>query len=744
MPYEHPGTGAHYDFTKEKSRPKEWWEYEQEEDEADINKGGKHHKSVSSRWQQHLGSSYQEGNWWSGYTSGKSSEERASALNLRRLEKASQTITRLANAVINANSDDDGKPLKEGEKVITLKWATKEEVADKKAINTPANRDVIVSPNWVLENTDPATDDVACDALGGQVLLGATLKRTMSRSQWAAAISEKHHETADVEAEKKVAKSRARADADLKFMSANTAYEAALMDAGKTGVKCTVPEPVKVKDEDLDLNPYMKSSGKPKPVPLSRFSRNMWSAMEQASAKRKLLQDWPGFAGYMKAHADKTCADKQDVQEFIEKQLASTEKGAKFKAAVAAAQWAVLNQHNPVSVPDEDVKLLVEETVRNLRSAMDTPHRRYTAAKEAMDTIRKRYEVPEEVPGEDDGGTGGIPGMADGAAVGTSTVPSASAGSHVPDDKNMDGDETPQMRPELPPMMECNPVTVVKKENSKDHKTTMTIYDAERSSVRGLIEGISRALRFRSVAPASPLHGLKSGELDEGSLSDLALKEEQPRIWQRDEIQSVHDVAVYILMDLSGSMGSSGRPGPDGKYQPRVVSCRRVCIAFYEALSKLRGVNVGVFGHTTGYGKDGEETVSIREYVSPDHCRPQEIGLAEAMNNNLDGFAIEYVVGRLAKDQPHVRQRYVFVLSDGQPAGSGYSGNDAFEHMLSVTKWARSTHGTHVFGLGLDGAPSKEVGDKMYGKGRFVCLPNVNGAVPVITAFLAQVLAKAA
>ena len=166
-----------------------------------------------------------------------------------------------------------------------------------------------------------------------------------------------------------------------------------------------------------------------------------------------------------------------------------------------------------------------------------------------------------------------------------------------------------------------------------------------------------------------------------------------------------------------------------------------MCIAFYEALSKLRGVKVGVFGHTT----TGSNDVVISEYVSPDHCKPEEMANAEAVCCNMDGFAIEYVVGRLAKDYPQVKQRYVFVLSDGQPSGDhSYGGADAFSHMLNVNKWARSMHGTHVYGLGLDGEPTLAAGEQMFGKGRFVCLPNVTGAVPVITAFLSQVLAKAA
>ena len=198
---------------------------------------------------------------------------------------------------------------------------------------------------------------------------------------------------------------------------------------------------------------------------------------------------------------------------------------------------------------------------------METPHKRYTAAKSAMVALQKRYEVPEEVPG-DDKPEGGLPGMTDSSVIGTSLVKSNTADCNTPSDQKMDGEDKPSSRPEVPSSISEDPKFRVKKRVSNDPMKTKTKYDKERSLVRGMIEGISKALMFRADVQATPLHGLKSGDLDEGSLADLALREEQPRVWQRDEIQTVHDVAVYLLMDESGSMGGAWQ-GERREWQPR-------------------------------------------------------------------------------------------------------------------------------------------------------------------------------
>jgi hypothetical protein len=258
--------------------------------------------------------------------------------------------------------------------------------------------------------------------------------------------------------------------------------------------------------------------------------------------------------------------------------------------------------------------------------------------------------------------------------------------------------------------------------------------------VRVLTESIVRSIGFRRDSPAFPLHGLMSGDLDEGSLDKIASRESHPAVFERTEVCAMPSVAIALLVDLSGSMSSVGRTGGT----PRYVSAQQVCTAMFEAFKRLKGLNLLVCGHNTS----GAGEYRVYEFYGKQARSESAIAKMRPGASNADGYAMEMTIKKLAEYYPTAKQKYVFVLADGQPAatnrqGEHYGGPPAYQHMSKVVKWGIHRYGIQTYGIGIDGSPSQSAGDEMYGEGRYICLPDVIGSARIISTFLARVTAKA-
>jgi len=700
-------TPYHITPDREGQRTMKWWEYEQEE----VNQG-RRRQPMSERWGgQGFGLNT---SWWkeSGVASGQ-------ALETRRLEKAGALVVRLSNTVLNAQ--DGGSEKKENH--LKFNWA-KPGVE----INTgPHTKYIVCDPKWILDGK-VADDAAASDAVGGLVLMQSTLKRTMSKAQFFKA---KKADEVEAEAEAKNIAAlppthplRVNQERMKRNLEETKCYVEALVEYSKRpGAAGSVRKGLPPAEPVMEVMEVIPPGSNPLPVPLSKFSIPLWESVEITAAREDLLETWPGFAGYMIAYSDKTSASKKEVQEFIDKCLEDTSKtGSLYSAAMAAARWSVANPHNPVTISDSDVQREAAIIAKAMRKSIATPNERFDVAQQEADRLATVFSRP-----EGDGDTG----PSDKGGVGLDAIKTDK--DHKLEQSDINGKD-PETRPDIPDGVGSSPKCRVIK--VKESSACPASYSKQANIVRQLTEAVKKALRFRMDSAETDLVGLKSGELDEVALSDLVMREAQPRIFLRKEVETRPDVAIYILLDQSGSMGSCGY-NATGPTQPRVVSARQVCIALYEAIKDIKGISIGIFGHTSHSGDD----CAIYEYISKAHPgQHRSVAEAEAHSSNLDGFAIEYVVKRIADENPETKQKFVFVLSDGQPAGDGYGGASAFKHMLNVCEWAKKTKGVRVYGLGMDGSPSDADGKKMYGEGKFACLPNVTGAVPVISSFLSRTL----
>lgn len=122
------------------------------------------------------------------------------------------------------------------------------------------------------------------------------------------------------------------------------------------------------------------------------------------------------------------------------------------------------------------------------------------------------------------------------------------------------------------------------------------------------------------------------------------------------------EMAVGLLLDESGSMASCDR----------ATYARASAIILYDFCQALR-VPVMVYGHTTG--KDSVELYSYSEFDAIDREDKYRLVDISARGSNRDGAALRFVAERLSHRPEELK--LLILVSDGQPAHTGYYGTEA-------------------------------------------------------------------
>ena len=129
------------------------------------------------------------------------------------------------------------------------------------------------------------------------------------------------------------------------------------------------------------------------------------------------------------------------------------------------------------------------------------------------------------------------------------------------------------------------------------------------------------------------------------------------------------EMAVGLLLDESGSMCS----------QDRTTYARASAIILYDFCQALR-VPVMVYGHTTG--KDSVELYSYSEFDAIDREDKYRLVDISARGSNRDGAALRFVAERLSHRPEELK--LLILVSDGQPADTGYYGTAAEEDLRGI------------------------------------------------------------
>ena len=135
----------------------------------------------------------------------------------------------------------------------------------------------------------------------------------------------------------------------------------------------------------------------------------------------------------------------------------------------------------------------------------------------------------------------------------------------------------------------------------------------------------------------------------------------------------IPELAVGLLLDESGSMCSCDR----------CTYARASAIILYDFCQSL-DIPVMVYGHSTDYTDVGNTVAlySYAEFDGFDHDDKYRMMDIAARGSNRDGAALRFVAEQLSKRPAAVK--ILILVSDGQPADSGYSGSAAEEDLRGI------------------------------------------------------------
>lgn len=164
--------------------------------------------------------------------------------------------------------------------------------------------------------------------------------------------------------------------------------------------------------------------------------------------------------------------------------------------------------------------------------------------------------------------------------------------------------------------------------------------------------------------------GKQTGLLMGRRLDTHALCRNDGRVFYKNALPNeMPELTVGLLLDESGSMSSCDR----------CTYARASAIILYDFCQSL-GIPVMVYGHSTGC--DNVELYSYAEFDgfdNDDKYRMMDIG---ARGSNRDGAALRFVADQLSKRPETVK--LLILVSDGQPADSGYYGTAAEEDLRGI------------------------------------------------------------
>lgn len=129
-------------------------------------------------------------------------------------------------------------------------------------------------------------------------------------------------------------------------------------------------------------------------------------------------------------------------------------------------------------------------------------------------------------------------------------------------------------------------------------------------------------------------------------------------------------LAVGLLLDESGSMSSCDR----------ATYARAAAIILYDFCDSL-DIPVMVYGHSTS-SRENVELYSYAEFDSFEDKDKYRLMDISARGCNRDGAALRYVAERLSKREESVK--ILILVSDGQPADTGYYGTAAEEDLRGI------------------------------------------------------------
>jgi hypothetical protein len=250
---------------------------------------------------------------------------------------------------------------------------------------------------------------------------------------------------------------------------------------------------------------------------------------------------------------------------------------------------------------------------------------------------------------------------------------------------------------------------------------------------------------FTDRQPVRRVFGMRAGVLHPASLYKVNLENDE--VFYKKSVHEVEKVSVCILVDQSGSMGCDSG---DGKM--KVTEAAEVAYVLAKLCKDIKQLDLCVLGFSAQEGssesykkfgsRGNDNEVNMRliyDNADPVHNDISSICHIAHHANNLDGFSIWYAAKYMSETRQESKRKIVIVISDGSPNGRGYEGNAAEEHVNTCRKDAKNRFGVDIYAIGIANAYSQYEGDKMYGAGRNIVIKDVKSSLGYLSRFLNQV-----
>lgn len=200
----------------------------------------------------------------------------------------------------------------------------------------------------------------------------------------------------------------------------------------------------------------------------------------------------------------------------------------------------------------------------------------------------------------------------------------------------------------------------------------MEQYDA----IAGPLLNISRQLQKSLLKQLKENRrgGKQTGLIMGRRLDAHALCRNDGKVFYKNNLPNeIPELAVGLLLDESGSMCSCDR----------CTYARASAIILYDFCQSL-DIPVMVYGHSTDYTDVGNTVAlySYAEFDGFDHDDKYRMMDIAARGSNRDGAALRFVAEQLSKRPEAVK--ILILVSDGQPADSGYGGSAAEEDLRGI------------------------------------------------------------
>jgi cobalamin biosynthesis protein CobT len=192
-------------------------------------------------------------------------------------------------------------------------------------------------------------------------------------------------------------------------------------------------------------------------------------------------------------------------------------------------------------------------------------------------------------------------------------------------------------------------------------------------AISGPLLNISRQLQRSLIQKLKDQQrgGKQTGLVMGRRLDAHALCRNDGKVFYKNNLPNeIPRISVGLLLDESGSMSCGDR----------ATYARAAAIILYDFCQSLN-IPIMVYGHSTGW-RTGVDLYSYAEFDSIDKNDKYRLMDISARGSNRDGAALRYVAEQLSKREEEVR--ILILVSDGQPADSGYSGTAAEEDLRGI------------------------------------------------------------